>query len=192
MRLLFLLIAILFFVSSCGGSDNKKTKVDKDALFGAWEGYAYENPHFNFQLELDDSWNIDSTQFQVTFGGVLFETTYMKSANMDFPVNISMEANKANPFAKPSVVGQAKESLEGYDFLFDESEMIKTPIAKTSVAGEEYVINQIKFPEGADTSYINEYFHYVDGYYLSIICTANSAEDEEMVRNFISGIKRMK
>lgn len=192
MRRLFPLIAVLLIISSCGGSDNKKSKVDKEALFGSWEENTYENPFFNFKLELSDDWNIDSTQFQISFGGRLFETTYMKSLNMDVPVTIVMEADKANPFAKPSVIKQAEESIEGYEFLFDESTLIKTPLSKTKVAGEEYVLNQLKFTDDTDTSYINEYFYYADGYYLTIICNAGSAEDEEMIRNFISDVKRLK
>lgn len=191
MKQFFLFIVIATLVSSCG-SGEKKTKVDKDVLFGSWEKKSYENAFFNFAIEFEEGWNIDSTQFQTSFGGTIFETSYRGSVNEYFPVNITIELDKANPFAKPSVMEKVEESMEGYEFLFDENDMIKSPIAKTKIAGEEYIVNQLKLIEGADTSYINEYYRYVDGYYLSIVSVYNDKADQQTEKEFISGIKRQK
>lgn len=197
MKNLFLFSVIVFLLASCGGgadSGKKKSKkkVDKEELFGALNGDVYENSFFNLQVQFDDRWKVKTSSFKSTFGGDLFEASYMGSYYKDYPLNVSLETEKANPFEKPSTIRMAEESIEGFDMLFDESSMVVAPMSKTTIAENEYVVNQIQLLGDADTSFVDEYYTYADGYYLSIICMYSTQLDQNSADNFIKNFKTLK
>lgn len=182
-------------LTSCGDSKaekQKKSNVHKEELFGSFNGDTFENDFFNIKIPFDNRWNVKKTSFKTNFGGKLFEADYLGSEVRDFPVNVEMEADKANPFEKPSIIERANESREGYEFLFDDNSLILSPLEKAKIAGEDYVRSEILIIESGDTSFINEYYRFVDGYYLSLVTVANTSSDQNSANNFVKSIKRMK
>ena len=192
MRLILSHIIIALLVSSCGGKSKEQKAADKKVLFGSWEGNTYKNSFFNFKIDIDDKWRKGTSLFQTSFGGALFEIKYLESVNNYAPITITVETEKANPFEKPSVLSQLNESIEGYEMLFDESEMLKTPASKTSIGGEDFLSQHIVLPSGADTSYVTEIMRFVDGYYLSIIAVYGTQQDEATTMEVIHAIKKLK
>jgi len=192
MRQLYFFIVLLLLLSACGSSGAANDKLDKKALFGTWEtDDLYKNAAFNIQVEFDKNWKVQRPRFKSLFGGDLFEATYLPSVH-EMPINITMTVDQKNPFKKVSVLEELQESLDGYEMLFDEDEMIKSPISKTKIAGEEYAYFKLTFPDDGDSSYVTEYYRYSKGYYISIISYYNTTADEPVALDFIANIKRLK
>ena len=192
MRQFFFFTVLLLLLSACGSSGSSSDKLDKKTLFGTWEtDDLYKNTAFNFQIEFDKNWKVQRPRFKTLFGGELFEATYLPSVH-PMPINISIEVDQKNPFEEVSVLKQIEESLEGYDMLFDAEDMIKSPVSKTNIAGEEYAYFKLTFPEDGDSSYITEYYRYDKGYYITILSFYNTTADEAVALDFISNIKKLK
>jgi hypothetical protein len=191
MRLFYVLAITTFLFSSCGSSD-KKSSVDKQILFGSWEDNVYKNSFIDLKVDFDENWEFTKPSFQTRFGGSLFETTYLGSDNQDYPINIEVSLDKANPFETPSVKRKIKESLEGYGMLFDEEQMVKYKPSKNVIGGKDFLLNKLLLIEDSDTSFITEYYRYTAGYYLSIVCIYNTELDETAAMEFMSEIKSIK
>ncbi len=190
MKQIYFTTLLLFFLVSCGSG--KKEKVDKEVLFGAWHGETYANEYFDLEVTPGENWDSDTTQFQTSFGGIMFESIYRESYDNSYPVNVTLETDKANPFGKPSTMEKVKESIEAYEFLFSANEMSVQPAAKTKIAGKDFVVSQIQLFTEGDTSFVDEYYAYHDGYYLSIVCTYNTKLDEAAAKGFMESIKKLK
>lgn len=190
---LFALIILLLF-SACGGeAKNKKNKIERKYLFGQIKERNYQNQLFNFQIAFNSDWEINSKHLKTKmFGGTILEAKYLNSDLEDYPLRISIEIEKVNPFEKPDLFKRAEEEREGYDFLFDDDELDFKPIRTTTIANEEYTLNEVLVIQEGDTSYVNDYIRLEKGYYLIISTSANTPSDKQMEEQLISSIKRLK
>jgi len=190
---LFTLI-ILLLLSSCGGdTKSKKNKVERQYLFGQIKDGKYQNQLFNFQMDFDSDWKIKSKHFKTKmFGGTILEAEYLHSELEDYPLNITIKAEKANPFQKPDVSQKTEEEREGYDYIFDEDELDFKPLRTITIADEDFMLSEVLIIQEDDTSYVNDYVRFQDGYFLIITTTANTASDKRKENEFISSVKRLK
>jgi len=194
MRILF--IASVFFIglSACNSETKKKeNKVKKEVLFGSLKNGNYSNTFFNISVDFNEKWKVDTKSYKsISFGGDLLNAQYLYSFDQYFPITVTMTADKANPFGSKSPVEQLKESQEGYEMLFDNHEMIISPFDKVSIAGEDYAHGLFTLIDDTDTSFVNEYYRFYQGFFISIICVHNTGKDEELANEFINSIKRNK
>ena len=192
MRQLFIFAALLFLITSCGSSDPKE-KVDKKILFGSFEGDDYVNPYFNFKIKFDPAWKVsDNPVKSVVFGGELFDGSYTLSVDQEYPIRLSAEVKKVNPFGKPSPAEKLEEGMEGYDMLYEAQDIVKLPFDKTTIGGEEFLSSHVILANGADSSYVHEYCRVLKGYYLTISCIYNTKEDEKVAMDQLQKFERLK
>lgn len=194
MRILFFIVSLFLLFGSCNSKTNKKEeKVKKQFLFGSFQDGEYVNPFFNFIIDFDEDWEVDTKSFKSTsFGGELFEANYLNSVDQEYPIKIVMEADKANPFGSKSPVEKLKESQEGYEMFISDDELAVSDYTKVSIAGENFAHAQFMVIDEYDTSYVHEYYRFQDGFFLSIIGSYSTKMDEEVFTNFISSVKKNK
>lgn len=192
MRLSYLFVITLFLFSSCGVGTNKK--VDKKILFGSWEGKTYKNAFVNLKIDFDENWELvkSAPKIRSNFGGLLFESTYLQSNDASYPISIQSSLDLANPFEKPSLVRRINENLEAYDMFYDETEIIKFKPTKSTIAGEEFLLSKYYTIDDTDTSFMNEFYRFKDGYYFTISCSYYTESDEKAAKEFISTLKPLK
>lgn len=191
-RFSVLFIAALLLVG-CGAPEKKKTKVDKKELFGSYKDSIYSNEFFNFKMTFSRPWKVDKHDFQsVAFGGKLFEAKYRLSHNREYPIDITMEVEKANPFGSKSPVSKLKESQEGYEMFYSPSELMVSDFKKVNLGGKDFAHAEFTCIADYDTSYIHEYYRYQDKYFLSIVCIYNTKQDEQVALEMVNCMQKLK
>lgn len=187
---LLLSVAIAGLTACSSNSKPKKKKVDKKELYGSMENRTYSNSFFHFELEFDPNWEFKGKYFQTGFGGDLIEANYRLSENPDYPVNVTIEIEKTNPFQKANPIEYAQEQQEGYDLLYEDDEIVIRDLRKQKIAGEDFVRNEILLITEGDTSYINDYVRAHEGYYLMITTIANNSTDQKTAEDLIQRITK--
>lgn len=193
MKSLSLYSAVLLIVlTACFGGE-KAPPVDKALLFGKMEGGTYSNEFFNIQIRVGDDWKIEERKFQTRLAATLLDAGYYFEENdTPFPdVSFEIEIDKANPFGTPSVKEQLEESAEGLEFIYGSDEIVREPLQKVNLGGQEYVLARIKLTDESGTVWFDEYMRYQDKYFLSI--TANYPEEnQEMIQGLLDAIRPLK
>jgi hypothetical protein len=186
-----ILVIICSSIFACNHQvDKKDNKTKKKALFGTFNKNNYSNLFFNLNVTFQESWELDTLAIRsINYGGELFNVSYIDSNFSDYPINIVVSADKANPFGSKSPLEKLKESTEVYEMIYDTDEIQITPFDQIAIAGKEYAHAFFKLIDETDTSYVHEYYRYQDGFFLSIICTYNTYNDEAKVMNFIHSIR---
>ena len=194
MRSLYFVSLLIVVLFACNSETKKKEdKVKKEVLFGELIDGNYKNPFFNISIDFDSDWAVDTKSFKsVSFGGDLLSAQYLNSYDRQYPITVTMEADKANPFGSKSPLEQLKESQEGYEFMFDKDDLTISPFDKVSIAGEDYAHGYFTIIDDSDTSFVHEYYRFHGGFFISIICVHNTQDDEQIATNFIKSIKRNK
>jgi len=195
MRIIYITSILFILFTACNSSSTKKErKAKKQELFGTLNNNIYTNSFFNLKASFDENWNVNAKSLKsVTFGGKCFSAIYRNSYNQEYPIDITMEVDKGNPFESPSVIRKLDESKEGYEMIFSYNEMQASKYDKVTIAGKTFAHCDFLFlQEQGDTSHIHEYYTFLNGYYLSIICTYNNNEDGKVAMDFISSIKKKK
>lgn len=194
MKAIYFTSLLLILLTACNSKPSKEErKAKKREMFGSWEDKTFINSFFNIKVEFDDNWKLDTIAYRsAMFGGEIFEAKYQLSYNREYPIDITMELDKANPFEKVSLIGKLDESKEGYEMIFDAEEMFVSNYDKRIIAGKVFAHADFMILQERDTSHIHEYYTYENGFYISIICTYNDAKDEKAAMDFISSIKKKK
>lgn len=191
----FFAFALLFgLLISCNSkNDEQEEKLKKDVLFGELNKEHFENQFFNFQIDFNEDWELKTKFIQsVPFGGDMLHAKYTASYDEYYPINLSIEADKANPFGSKSPLEQLKESKEGYEMLFDPNEMIVDEFDLVKIAGNDFAHGFFTLISDSDTSFVNEYYRYHNGYFLTIICAYNTQNDEIVANDIVKAIRKKK
>lgn len=194
MRSIYIVSILIFSLVACNSkSEKQKDKVKKEKLFGTFNDRIYVNPFFNFKVEIGDEWDLDTIAFHSAYyGGDLFQVSNSNSYNQEYPINILIEADRANTFGSKSPIEKLKESKEGYEMIFDSEAIETNKFDKAVIAGENFAHGYFKIVDDYDTSFVHEYYRFHEGFFLSIICAYNTQKDEIKALEFINSIVRNK
>ncbi len=187
-----LLPALALLLVQCIGSKEDKT-VSKD-LYGQRIGGSYRNSHFHFGLDVDSSWTIKKRGYQNRFHPDLFEADFF---HPDLPedynsINITIEAEKANPFSDDGVSDKLRENMEATHFFSDEGDYREDDIRKVKLGGQAYLRGHVEEYYDEDTVFTTAYMRYQKPYFLSICVTYDSDSLKSKVDQVIQSIHYVK
>lgn len=170
----FLLPLLLFLLTQCIGSNDDK-KVSKD-LYGIHKAGTYKNSYFHFGLEVDSTWTVDKKSHKNSFHPDLFEADFF---HPDLPeeynsINLTIEAERTNPFSRDGVKDKLKENMEASYFFSEKGDYKETEISKIEIGGQTYLFGRVEVYYDEDTVFTDEYMRYQEPYFLSISMTYDS------------------
>lgn len=191
MRLPVILLTVTLAACSSG---KKKVAPHKKASFtevmGTWTDNNYKNTFFDVQLALSEDWEVEKKKFRTKLSPTLVEAFYYEKRSDQLPlIALNISADRANPFElQHSITKQHDETIEAFEFLYDDQDILKTPYTKTKIGGKKYVLNRIGLIDELDTSYVDDYTTFYKGYYLTITLSYNSALTRNMADSIVKSI----